>query len=230
VKVLVVAQEMPARTRLARMLSRVENVEVVGDARDFPRALERIDTLRPDLVLLDADMPGLDQNALGERAERATVIQVTTCAHFEANGEYLLKPVTRERLARAIGIVRNRRGEEIAPAEPWRLTIHDGPRLRFVDARTISRFYSTHKYTGFVSDGRELFSRESLSTLERRLEAFGFVRVHRAQLVRRDAIVQVTSEANAWLLHLCSGEVVRVSRRRMGEVERALGLAGEAND
>ncbi len=227
VKVLVVAQEAPARVRLARLLSRLENVEVIGDARDFGRAIERIETLGPDLVLLDTDTPGLDAIALAQRADRATVIQVTTCARFEAEAEFLLKPVTRERLARAIGIVRARRGETIAPPEPWRLTVHDGPRLRFVDARKVERFYSTHKYTGFVSEGREHFSRESLSTLAQRLAQYGFVRVHRAELVRRDAITTVTTEANAWILRLAGGELVRVSRRRMNEVERALGLPTE---
>jgi DNA-binding LytR/AlgR family response regulator len=232
-KILIVDDEAPARARLIRMLAKVDGTQVVGEASNGPEALERIEALRPDLVFLDVDMPGLDGIAVAETAAHPAVVFVTAHARFAADAfevdayDYLLKPVSQDRLERAIEKVRARGGDSPAPSEPWRLSVHDGSMIRFVDARTVDRFHSTDKYTAFTSEGRELLSRDSLSALEERLASYGFVRVHRAELVRRDAIRAVEPEAGGWILHLTGGEVVRVSLRRMSEIERALGLTTE---
>jgi two-component system LytT family response regulator len=114
-RVLIVDDEAPARARLRRLLERMEGVEVCGEASSGTQAAERIVELSPDLVLLDIQMPGLDGFGVVERVgvnSMPPVIFVTAYDEhalraFEVHAlDYLLKPVSPERLTRAIERVR----------------------------------------------------------------------------------------------------------------------------
>ncbi|MCC6872855.1 MAG: response regulator transcription factor, partial [Sandaracinaceae bacterium] len=209
-RVLVADDEPHARARMLRMLAKIEGVEVVAEARDGHDAIDKIALHAPDLVLLDIDMPGADGLSVAERAGGPAIVFVTAHARFAADAfeidayDYLLKPVSQERLSRAIDKVHKRRSSAAA-GEPWRLSVQDGAVIRFVDAREVERFQATDKYTAVSYDGRELLLRESLSQLEQRLAPYGFVRVHRAELVRKDAIRAIEPEPGGALLHLASG-------------------------
>lgn len=105
----IVDDEAAARSRLARLLSAHADIKVIGEASDGLQALERIEQLRPDLVFLDIQMPGLDGfevlRSIPAGVPRPLVVFVTgfdqhALEAFEANAlAYLLKPVERERLA-----------------------------------------------------------------------------------------------------------------------------------
>src|SRR5262245_54293416 len=112
-KSLIIDDEPSARARLARMLAaHPAAVSVIGEARDGLDALEKISDLRPDLVFMDVEMPGLNGiqvlQAMPESARPPLVIFTTgydqhALAAFEANAvAYLLKPIEAERLAQAI--------------------------------------------------------------------------------------------------------------------------------
>lgn len=264
--VLVVDDEALARARLVRMLSRVPDVQVLGEAATGFEALDRIRELQPDLLLLDVDMPGMDGFGVAETLGAGDVpLVVFTTAHaqhaalaFEADAvDYLLKPVVQERLERALDKVRQRllgrraahttaisvdpgssptavlpppregvRAEESArpggTAAP--LAVFDGGRVLFFDPLLVTRFRADDKYTSFRVDGEEHLLRESLSTLEERLSSFGFLRVHRAELVRVDAVRALEPEPGGALLHLSDGQTVSVSRRFLPTLKQALRL------
>jgi two-component system LytT family response regulator len=255
-RVLVVDDEALARARLVRMLARVHDVEVVGEAATGAEALERAGALRPELLLLDVDMPGLDGFGVAEAVDAPLVVFTTAHAQyaalaFEADAvDYLLKPVVQERLERALEKVRQRllaRSITAAAARPPEpaaapaltpppraaeaaaagmpsalLTVHDGGKVRFFDPLRVTRFRAEDKYTAFSLDGEEHLLRESLSTLEERLAQLGFLRVHRAELVRTSAIRSLTPEAGGALLHLSDGQTVSVSRRFLPALRQAL--------
>ena len=111
-KVLITDDEAPARERLRRLLADVGGVELVGEAASGGEALRLSERLRPDLVLMDIRMPGIDgiEAALHLSAgERPPAVVFTTAygdhalAAFEANAvDYLLKPIRRQRLAQAL--------------------------------------------------------------------------------------------------------------------------------
>src|SRR5215813_2052043 len=112
-KCLIIDDEPPARARLSRMLAAHSSVAgVIGEARDGLEALEKISGLRPDLIFLDVEMPGLDGfqvlQSLPEDVTLPLVIFTTgydqyALAAFEANAvAYLLKPVETERLAQVV--------------------------------------------------------------------------------------------------------------------------------
>lgn len=109
---MIVDDEAAARSRLARLLSDHEGIAIVGEAQDGLDAVQQIDALRPDLLFLDIEMPGLNGfdvlRALPPAMPLPLVIFVTgydqhALAAFEANAlAYLLKPVEADRLARAL--------------------------------------------------------------------------------------------------------------------------------
>jgi DNA-binding LytR/AlgR family response regulator len=234
VKILVVDDEPLARARLIRLLARMSDMEVVGEASSGSEALALIETLAPDLVLLDIDMPAMDGISVAESPGMPPV--VFTTAHpryaleaFEADAyDYLLKPVGKERLERAIEKVRQR--EQAAHASeppstdaPWRLIVTDGSLKRFFDARRIGCFLADQKYVTFRYEGEEMLLRESLDTLEERLKSCEFLRPHRGALVRKDAVVAFDA-AEGGTLVLDDGERIPVSRRAIASVRAALGL------
>ena len=233
-KVLVVDDEPLARGRLARMLMRVPDVERVDEADGADAALRSIAAARPDLVFLDIQMPQVDGLALAERA--GMPLCIFTTAHLEYAAEafdldavdYLAKPVRQERLEEALARTRRRLaagGRAGAPPEgDFQLVVHEAGKVRFVDARRATFFRAVDKYTELMVDGRVLLVRESLDTLEERLGCVGFVRVHRASLVRLDAVVELRGSEGGAEVKLSSGACLPVSRRLLPELRQRLGL------
>ncbi|GAB5545738.1 MAG: LytTR family DNA-binding domain-containing protein [Sandaracinaceae bacterium] len=226
-RILIVDDEPIARSRLVRLLGRIEGVEVAGEAANGNEALAQAEALAPDVMLLDIDMPGLDGLAVAETPGVPPVIFTTAHPHhaldaFEADAhDYLLKPISRERLERALEKVRVRRAA--AEQEPWRLVVTAGSLKRFVDAREVESFIADQKYLVFRVGDEELLLRESLDALEARLAPFGFLRVNRGALVRRDA-VRAYDTAEGGAVVLASGERIPVSRRAAAAVREALNV------
>lgn len=232
-KVLVVDDEAPARRRLVRMLGRLDGVEVAGEAADGEEALALVRTLGPDLLLLDIDMPEMDGLELAEHGDLPPVVFTTAHAEhalraFEvAAVDYLLKPISRDRLAEAIARARARAGMEppSAAAGPVRITARSGGTVHVVDVVEITRFHAEDKVTVVSHEGRELLLDESLSSLEQRLGPHGFVRTHRSELVRLDAVRALHTEDGSTSVELSDGSRAAVGRRMVAELKRRLGIA-----
>jgi len=109
---LVIDDEADARARLIRLLGAHPEVAVIGEAQDGLEAIEKIEELRPDLLFLDIEMPGLKGfevlRSIPSAIEIPLVIFTTgydqhALAAFEANAlAYLLKPIEPDRLSVAI--------------------------------------------------------------------------------------------------------------------------------
>ncbi len=230
-RVLVVDDESLARERLARLLERIDGVELVGQAENARLALACIATLSPDVVLLDVDMPGMDGLELAATPGIPPVVFTTAHVQFAADAfdldavDFLPKPIRAERLERALERAR-RRVESGAPAarSPARtLAVHEAGTIRFVDPQRVAVFRARDKYTEFTLDEKELLVRESLDALESRL-GDAFVRAHRSALVRRDAVRELAADGDGGLvIRTTDGSSVEVSRRAAPSVRRALG-------
>ncbi len=244
-KILVVDDEPLARRRLVRMLSRLkmEDIEVAGEAGNAEEALEKIESLAPDVVLLDIRMPGMDGIELCRRVRHLPHVIFTT-AHeeyavqaFEAEAvDYLLKPVEAARLQAALERVR-RLGEAPPPVEleavlrrllgkddPERLTARSGNELRVFDPAAITRLQAREGYTAFRSGGREYLLEESIASLEGRLADLGFVRIHRGELVNIHHVQAIQRRGEVTLVELSDGQQAPVSRRLLPDLKRRLGL------
>ncbi len=240
-RVVVVDDEEPARRRLIRQLADLSAIEVVGQAEDGAAALTLVRTLSPDLLFLDIRMPGLDGMTLAQQHVDLPPIIFCTAFNefaveaFEVNAvDYLLKPVRPDRLAAAVEKVRARQGatrervaralEAVAPASGTRVVSSTRGTVRFFDAVDVTRFWASDKYTVFFADGEEQLTEESLSTLEERLAPHGFLRVHRAELIRLQAVKALTTEDGFHEVQLSDGQRAKVSRRSITAVKQALGL------
>lgn len=247
-RVLVVDDEAPARRRLVRMLERLGGIEVVGEAADGEQALALARERAPDLLLLDIDMPEMDGLELAEVPGLPPVVFTTAHAEhalraFEvAAVDYLLKPISRERLAEAIERVRARpqtqthpqagapsgpgpgSAREPASEGPPRITARSGSTVHVIEAGEITRFHATDKVTIFVHEGRELVLDDSLATLEQRLGAHGFFRAHRAELINLAAVRALHTEDGSTRVELRDGSHAAVGRRSLAELKRRLGI------
>jgi DNA-binding LytR/AlgR family response regulator len=252
VRVLVVDDEKPARDRLIRMLARIEGVSVAGEARDGEEAARMIAELAPDAVLLDVNMPRLDGMSLALEHLGALPAVVFVTAYddhavraFEAGAvDYLVKPVRQERLERALERARERGPARAAGRETdagieallrrlagagaaeieCRISVAQAGTVRFFDARQVSRFWSSDKYTLFCHGGDELMLEETLGALERRLAPHRFVRVHRSELINLSLVEALHHEDGIHEVELADGQRARVSRRSLAALRRALGL------
>lgn len=231
-RVLVVDDEPLARRRLSALVERTELGEVSGEAGDAEDAAAAIARLDPDVVLLDVRLPGASGLELA-RSLGARPIVVFTTAYGEhavdafdtAAADYLLKPVDPDKLARALDRAAARL-RAAGPGNEPRITARSNGVVRVFAAREIARFSAQDKYTAFVHEGAEHLIEEPLASLEARLAAWGFVRVHRAELVQAARVRALHSRGLAAELELDDGQRVPVSRRLLSQVRRRLQLGG----
>jgi DNA-binding LytR/AlgR family response regulator len=240
-RVLVVDDEPVARRRLRRMLGRIAEVEVVGEAADGVEALAKIEELSPDVLLLDIRMPGLDGLSLA-LARRGLPPVIFTTAHaeyavdaFAAEAmDYLLKPIDQGRLEEALRRVGKRRATDPAKLrallerlmcgdEEPRLTARSRGSAYFFEAREIPRIHSDRKYAGFDYQDKTYLLDESIGSLEERLTPWGFFRIHRSELVNLRFVRALHRTDRGAEVELLDGQRVPVGRRRAAELANRLG-------
>jgi two-component system, LytTR family, response regulator AlgR len=240
-RALIVDDEAPARERLRRLLEELGDVTVIGEAANGVEALERCASLDPDLVLLDVRMPGMDgieaARHLGALEEPPAVIFTTAydeyaLAAFESEAVgYLLKPVRREKLARAVRHAARLAGPQLARlAEQSQLgkrrsqiCARLGEQLRLVPLGDVLYFHAGQKYVTLRHrGGRELID-ESLRALEQEF-APDFIRIHRNSLVARRYLHAVERSPEGHLLVRLKDceETLQVSRRHAAEALRQI--------
>lgn len=222
-KILIVDDEAPARSRLRRLLAELGHADVI-EAEHAEAARPSLRTV--DVVLLDVNMPGLDGLSLAAMERMPAVVFVTGDPSHAARAfdveaaDFVTKPVKKERLARALERARLR-AVVPAPSDPAvRLRVLDGAAERYVDARHVEWFRAEQKYVAFTLGGRELLVRDALDELTERLGE-AFVRVHRGHLVRLDAITTLDTSGEPEVI-LASGARVPVSRRSIAELRQRL--------
>lgn len=240
-----VDDEQLARERFRALLAKAEaDIDVVGEAESGKQAVPMIHELKPDVVFLDIQMPGLTGFEVLDllAAPRPHIIFVTAyddyaLKAFEVHAlDYLTKPVKLERLMRALEHLndvhaREQHHEKIESlrqeriAEPLsRLTVHIGQRLRVVGLNEIKRIEAEDKLVYvYLADGK--FRTDfTLDELEARLSPKEFVRIHRAHLVRLDAVRELVPWFNGtYCIRLDDGVQLPVARRRSATVKGLFG-------
>jgi two-component system LytT family response regulator len=226
-RVLIVDDEAPARARLRRLLDSHPSVEIVGEARDGPEALQRAAELAPDAVFLDVQMPGVSGlDVAASLADPAPAIvfvtafdQYAVSAFDAAATDYLLKPVEPERLARALKRIRARGTEASAArrgpgqAPPAQLLIPDRGRTHVVPVVDIQWLEAADNYVAVHAGTRAPLMRRTLAGLLEDLGG-GFVRTHRGAAVGLAHVVRLeTRERGDATVVLRDGSQVPCSRQ-----------------
>lgn len=232
-KVLIVDDEMLARRRLTRLLSAMSEVELVGECLSGAEVLERIRAEpRPDVVLLDINMPGLTGvEAMGLWPDDGPTIIFTTAhaehalAAFEGGAvDYLLKPVEAGRLKKALDRVQLAPPSSM-PAPDTRLPLATRGGVVLLDAAEIRAVLIEGESVVLATDRGRFFTDLRLSDLEERLPSEHFLRVHRRALVNMRRVLRMEALATGgYLAHTDAGEAVPVSRKVARELRRQWGL------
>jgi len=231
--------ERLARQELKSMLSTYPGIEIVGECADAKSAIESINSLRPDVVFLDIQMPGKTGfDILEEIIFVPEVIFVT--AHdefalkaFEVNAlDYLLKPVQGARLSDAIKKVSERvRESQVAIeksnvlGEGDQVFVKDGEKCWFVKLGDVRLFESEGNYVRlFFGTSRPLILR-SLNYLDERLNQKTFFRASRKHIINLQWVDNIENWFNGGLLvKLKGGETVEISRRQAVKLKEMMSL------
>jgi two-component system LytT family response regulator len=242
-KVLIVDDEAPARARLRQMLAAHPDVEIAGEAESGPQSMELAAALLPDLILLDIQMPGatgIDVAACLPEPRPHVVFCTAYDQHavdaFELHAvDYLLKPISRSRLAAALERVRSlgpsaARDESLERAVksqrtgPARFLVRSGGHFVVVPEAKVLYFCSEDGLTKLVADGAHYWMDPALNELEERLDTRRFCRISRAALINLNAVAEVhPMPGGSGEVLLKNGARLEVSRRRFRDLLDALG-------
>lgn len=248
--VLVADDEAPARQRIIDVLRRNSKVAAIIEAPNGLSAVDIIQNRRPDLVLLDVQMPELNGleviAAVGAERMPITVFVTAYDEHairaFEANAlDYLLKPFSDERLEITMARVTRRMDERsmqefgrrildmvsTTPARDLpldRLVVKSGGSTRFVRVADIDWIEAAGVYANLHIGGKELLYRTALSDLAERLDPVRFIRVHRSAIVNIESILRLEPISHGeFEVVLKDGSRSKISRTYRCQLEKRLG-------
>ena len=234
-RVLIVDDERRARERLTRLLTAFEGLTIAGEAANGLEAIEQVQTLRPDALFLDIQMPGMDGfEVLENLPARPHVVFVTAYDQyalqaFAANAlDYLLKPVEPEPLARAVARLRERQSNVdalLASRPPLkRLVGKRQQRLHVLPIETIFHVIAEDELVFAITvEGRYLLN-ATLRDLEARLDPDQFVRVHKSAIVNLAKVAEIDPDTrSSGSVRLVTGETLELSRRYAARLRELLG-------
>ncbi len=243
IRAIIIDDERLARNELKKLLMDFPEIEVVAEGANANEGLEKIETINPDLVFLDIQMPGKTGFDMLAELDKAPFVIFTTAYDeyalkaFEVNAlDYLLKPVEPKRLADAIqklhiqeekeqivsnGITLNR---EMLHEED-QVFVKDGERCWFVKLGEIRLFESVGNYAKVFFGPNKPLILKSLNALEERLDEKTFFRANRKHIVNLRMIDKIEPYFNGGLLlELKGGEKIEVSRRQTVKFKEMMSL------
>jgi two-component system LytT family response regulator len=246
-RALIVDDEPLARRGVVLRLRKFRNVEVVGECGDGSTAVEKILELSPDLVFLDIQMPEMDGFAVLRALPRDRIPAIIFLTAYEQHAlrafqfhalDYLLKPVNNARFAEAVS-----RAHQFADAAlkasmtervlsmlgqasneyASRFTVQTGNRIQIVIAEDVEWVGAAGDYVELHANGRSFLIRETMASLEQRLDPAKFLRIHRSRIVKSSCIRELQSiENREFAVKLSDGSEHRSSRNYADRLERWL--------
>jgi len=243
IKAILIDDERLARNELKKLLLDFPEVEVIAEAANAEEGIERIESLSPDLIFLDIQMPGKTGFDMLAQLEKAPHVIFTTAYDehalkaFEVNAlDYLLKPVEPKRLADAIQKLHNAEDKEAISSsvsegnkslltETDQVFVKDGERCWFVKLSEIRLFESVGNYAKVFFGPNKPLILKSLNALEERLDEKTFFRANRKHIVNLRLIEKIEPYFNGGLLlELKGGEKIEVSRRQTVKFKEMMSL------
>ncbi len=240
-KAIIIDDERLARNELKKLLSEFPEIEVIEEAANAKEGIEKIETLNPDLIFLDIQMPGMTGFDMLQELDRIPYVIFTTAYDeyalkaFEVNAlDYLMKPIEPKRLADALQKLIQAEEKELAAqnafnrellTESDQVFVKDGERCWFVKLSEVRLFESVGNYAKVYFAGNKPLILKSLNALEERLDEKTFFRANRKQIVNLRMIEKIEPYFNGGLLlDLQGGEKVEVSRRQAVKFKEMMSL------
>ena len=239
-KALVIDDERLARKELISLLNDYPKIEIVGEAMNADDALEKITTLKPDLLFLDIQMPGKNGFELLESLDVTPKVIFTTAYDeyalkaFEVNAlDYLLKPIRKERLEECIQKIT--KDDIVEKAESSiseyklglndQVFVKDGDKCWFVRLSDVRLFESDGNYIKVYFDNFKPMIHKSLNALDKKLDDRSFFRASRKHIINLSWVDSIEAWFNGGLLvKMKGGEKVEVSRRQASKFKDMMSL------
>jgi two-component system LytT family response regulator len=248
IRVVIVDDEPPARERIRGLLAEEKDITILKECESGLEAVNAIRALAPDLVFLDVQMPGLDGFGVLEALQGSrlpvivfvTAYDVYAVRAFEVHAlDYLLKPFDRERFQATLERARLTLGEESAAdqesvAVPLSDTADRPPlkrllgrrdgRLIVLKAGEVDWIESAANYVSLHVGKESYLVRETLQSLESRLDPDQFIRIHRSTIVNLDRVQEIEPYFHGdYVVRLRDGHRLTLSRTYRERVQRHLG-------
>lgn len=243
-RALIVDDEALARRGIALRLKKLPDIEIIGECGDGDSAVTSILELLPDLVFLDVQMPEMDGFEVLRSLPKENLPGVIFITAYEQHAlrafevhalDYLLKPIDDQRFATAV-----RRARQLIESaakdtltarvlrlledekEKWvsRFPVRTGSRIQIVLANKIEWISAAGDYVELHCQGRTYLLRETMNSLEGKLDPKRFMRIHRSRFVRADCILELRAiENREYILMLSDGSEHRSSRTYAAQLE-----------
>ncbi len=237
-KALIIDDERLARKELIKLLEEHPTIEVAGEAQNADEAEQLINELNPDVLFLDIQMPGRTGFQLLESLDTVPLVVFTTAYDefamkaFEINAlDYLLKPITAERLSEAVHKIQEK--ERVRSGRPRdqklgledQVFVKDGERCWFVSLANIRLFESDGNYIKVYFDTNRPMIHKSLNALDEKLDERAFFRASRKHIINLSWVEGIEPWFNGGLMvKLRGGDKVEVSRRQAAKFKDMMSL------
>lgn len=243
-RVLIVDDEEAARVILKELLAGEPGIEVIGECANGFDAVKVAAETKPDVLLLDIEMPKLDGFEVLELLDPAIGVVFVTAYDsyalraFEVHAvDYVLKPFRPERLREALdragdraeaGRKRADPAELAAAARPpghvQRIVVRDGSRVHLIPTEKLDYAEAQDDYVVLKSEGKKYRKPQTLASLAFALDPDRFVRVHRSYLVNLDRLQRIELYAkNSHVAILADGTRIPLSREGHARLKSVLG-------
>lgn len=243
-KVIIVDDEAPARELIRQYLGDYPEMIIVGECNNGVDAVKLINTFQPDLVFMDVQMPGMNGFEVLDRLTEVPEIIFSTAYDqfaldaFEVNAvDYLLKPYTRSRFAKALAKVQDpaaspylaqiqRLAESLkgqtTTQYAQKLFVQTGNKLLAVNVPDIIWLQAEKDYTWLVTAEKRHLSSHGLGQLEQKLDPQQFLRVHRSSILNLQFIREIEKQPSGYDVVMQNGDLVRVSRSYIDAIKQRL--------
>ncbi len=248
-RTLIVDDEPVARKVLREELELLDDVEIAGEAIDGQAALAAIREMTLDLIFLDLQMPVLSGfDVIRKLPSEGPIPLIVIVTAFDQHAiqafdsgaiDYLLKPISQDRLARAVERAVKLRARPAAMAEKMasirevaeaphprlarRIVARSGDEYLFLNADEVLAFQAEGDLVWIVTAKKRYLATQSLTALQDKLQNVGFRRIHRKALVNIDHIRKMSSmSSQRWLVTLSNGQELIVSKRLAANVRQLL--------
>jgi two-component system LytT family response regulator len=233
IRTIIVDDEEPARLLLREYLSAYKDIKIIAECANGFDAVKAITELKPDLAILDIQMPKLNGFEVLELVEQPPTIIFATAYNqyavqaFEVHAvDYLLKPFSKERLNEALEHAKSHMkknksipvealasaaGMRTSPLE--RILVKDGYKVYVIPVDRIDYIEAQDDYIAIKSDGKTHLKQERMVTIEKELDPNAFVRVHRSYILNIERIARIELYAkNSRMAILKDGTKLLISR------------------
>lgn len=244
-RTIIIDDERLAREELKKLLKDYHEIEIIDEAKNPEEAIEKIKTLKPDLIFLDVQMPGMTGfDMLKKLDEIPKVVFVTAYDEFALKAfevkalDYVLKPVDPARLEETMSKLMTNDDEFQSSVgapkydrstRPLTITdsifIKDGEKCFYIQLSKVRKFESDGNYVKVYFDNSRPLILRSLNSLEERLDPEHFFRANRKFIINLNWISMVENWFNGGLqVELKEGEKVEISRRQAIKFKEMLSI------